>query len=236
MLRRQHGVGRAKERVGARGKDHEGALRSGDRKGDLRALGAADPVPLQTLAQLRPVQVAQTIQQPTGVAAEAEEPLLHIAMRDRRMAAFADRHVAVGLLLFLGLLVGQHGQAGGTPDDRRGGAVGQAGLIYLQEDPLRPAVVVGMAGDHLVGPIPHRAHAHHLGIAEAGHGLIGQHGRVDAQLERIVLGMDAKTIEAHGLEDVEALHALEAAIDIGAAVGIDVAHVQALAGRDRGIP
>ena len=43
-----------------------------------------------------------------------------------------------------------------------------------------------------------------------------QLGRIGPDSERVVLGVDPERIEAHGLEDVVALEALETAVDVGA--------------------
>ena len=68
----------------------------------------------------------------------AEEPLLQVALLDRRAAAPA---AAVGAL---DLLARQRAVVG-APVDRRLRAIGQAGLQEAQEQPLVPAVVVGSA-------------------------------------------------------------------------------------------
>lgn len=48
------------------------------------------------------------------------------------------------------LLVGQHGLVDGVPVDGGFLLVGEAGLVELQEDPLRPFVVLGLARCHLL--------------------------------------------------------------------------------------
>ena len=55
-----------------------------------------------------------------------------------------------------------------------------------------------------------------------------QLGRVDPDLEGEVLGVDAEGIEAHRLEDLVAPQPLEAAVDVGAGEGEEVADVQPL--------
>ncbi len=49
-------------------------------------------------------------------------------------------------------------------------------------------------------------------------------------LDRVVLGVDAEGIEAHGLKDVIPAHTLVTAVDVGAGEGVDVANVKPLSG------
>ena len=84
-------------------------------------------------------------QQAIGVVGDLEEPLLEVARLDQGAAALA---VAVD-----DLLVGEHGLVDGAPLHRGLGAVGEARLVEAEEDPLGPAVVGGIAGDDLAGPV-----------------------------------------------------------------------------------
>src|SRR5207244_12782440 len=65
-----------------------------------------------------------------------EEPLLEHARLDQEAAALAAP--------VLHLLVREHRLVVWTPVDRRGLAVGVSGLEQLEEEPLRPAVVLGI--------------------------------------------------------------------------------------------
>ncbi len=47
-------------------------------KGNLRALGAANPVALHQLDRLGPVDPVEVVQQPVGVSGDLEEPLLEV--------------------------------------------------------------------------------------------------------------------------------------------------------------
>ncbi len=165
-----------------------------------------------------------------GVFGDAEEPLLQVAPDDRRVAALADA--------FHHLLVGQHGLAAGAPVDRGLGAVGQAGLVELQEEPLRPFVVLGQAGDDLAAPVVDGAH----GLQLAAHVLDVLHGPgegMDAALDGGVLRRQAEGVEAHGMQHVVALHPLEAGVDIRRGHGVPVADVQVARGvgeHGQGVP
>ena len=59
---------------------------------------------------------------------------------------------------------------------------------------------------------------------------IGPGEGMDAVLDRRALGRQAKGVEADGMHDVEALHALEAGEDVGRAVVVPVADVQVARG------
>ena len=64
-------------------------------------------------------------------------------------------------------------------------------------------------------PIVHAAKPAEL-AAEGGDVLGDQLGRIRADIERVVLGMDAERIESHRLEHVVALEPLEPAVDVRA--------------------
>ena len=124
------------------------------------------------------------------------------------------------------LLVGQHGLVLRTPVDRGALAFSQARLKQLHEDPLRPAIISGIGGLHLVGPVEAVADAHQLLFAEASHVLCGQRLRVQPTLDGEILAVDAESIKAHRLEHVEAVHRLPAAMDVRSDVGVHIADVQ----------
>ncbi len=99
MLRREHHEGRAPQRIGAGGEyldDHRLAdLRS--LKIHRRAFAPADPVGLQGLDRLGPVDAVE-VQQFIGIFGGLEEPLLQVLLDDRRAAAFAVTVIAPDLL------------------------------------------------------------------------------------------------------------------------------------------
>ena len=143
--------------------------------------------------------------------------MLQIAVGDLGTAALA--------LAADHLLVGEHGLAGRAPVDRRRALLGQAVLEELHEEPLRPAIVRGVGRGHLVPPGDAHAEALHL-LPEAGDVVRDECHRVDVLLQGEVLAVDAEGVVAEGLEHVEAAHRLEAAVDIDAGEGEDVADVQ----------
>ena len=143
---------------------------------------------------------------------------------------FSTRRVAAPAAAVLDLLVGQAGLAGGAPVDGRGGPVGQPLAVEQQEHPLRPLVVVGKAGVDLALPVIGAA-----GLDQrfaVGGGVFGHHlARVAAAADGLVLGRLAEGVPAHGMQHVEALHALEAAEGVGGHVVLEVADMEARAGR-----
>ncbi len=76
-------------------------------------------------------------------------------------------------------------------------------------------------------PVEHRANARQL-VAEVGDGPAHHDRRVLADLQRVVLAVDAEGVEADGLEDVVPVQATPPPVDVEAAVGHDVADVQPL--------
>ncbi len=138
--------GDAPERVRPRGEARHLLAGVGDLEAYERALAAADPVGLHAAHVLGPgVQQLQVVQQRIGVVGDLEEPLGQVLLDDLGAAALA--------LLVDDFLVGQAGLAARAPVDGRVGAVGEAALVELQEDPLRPLVVVGRAGVDLAVPV-----------------------------------------------------------------------------------
>src|SRR5690606_6720429 len=106
-------------------------LLSFDREVDEGALTPADPVLLCLLRRLRPVDPVEVVEQPLCVLRDAEEPLRERARLDQRAAALARARND--------LLVREDGLARRAPVDRCLLLLGEAHLVELQEDPLRPA-------------------------------------------------------------------------------------------------
>ena len=75
-----------------------------DGKVELGPLGPPDPVALHRLGPLGPLEAVEGLEELVGVAGDAEEPLLQVALDDDVAGALAG---AVGQHL----LVGQHGLA-----------------------------------------------------------------------------------------------------------------------------
>ena len=214
--------GRAVDRVGARREDRQGFIDAldVDRELERRALGATDPVALHGDDVLRPVHPPE-VQQFLGVGGDAEKPLREEAALDGVVGALTEAVTH--------LLVGKHRLAAGTPVGGGLGAVGETALVQLQEPPLRPAVVVRVAGNDLAIPVEAGAHGAQL-LAHAFDVAVGPLLRVDAALDGGVLGGQPEGIEADWKEHVVALHAPVAGGGITGSDGVPVARVQVAGG------
>ena len=99
------------------------------------------------------------------------------------------------------------------------------GVVDLEEDPLRPLVVAGIRGVDLAGPVVGEAQRLDLAAEVVDVGLGGDPG-VGVGLDGVLLGGEAEGVPSHRVQDVEALHPLEAADDVGGGVPLGVADVQ----------
>ena len=227
-----------------------------DKEIDLRPRAAADPVPLQELDALGPVELVEVFFQPVGIGGNAEHPLPQRDADDRMPAALT--HAADDLL------VGQHGAQCRAPIHRGFELVGQAVLVAIafdgqwalvrhflgdgqlgdgpaallrfiepgieqqQEDALRPAEIARVGGGHL--PLPIVGEAEHLQLAaEIGDVLFGGGAGMGAGFFGMLFGGEPEGVPAHGVHDAGALHAMVAADDVGGRVAFGVPDVQAVA-------
>ena len=196
VLGRQDEERRAEERVGAGREDGEVEVELVAAEGDLGALGAADPVALHRDDVLGPgVEEVEVVEQALRVVGDLEEPLREAALDDEGAAALA---AAVD-----DLLVGEDRLVLRAPLDGGLGAVGEALLEELEEDPLRPAVVGGLVGRDLAGPVERDAPLLEL-LAERGDRALGGVLGVLAGRDRVVLGGQAEGVVAHRVDHVEA--------------------------------
>ena len=105
----------------------------------------------------------------------------------------------------------------------------EVAVVELQEDPLGPADVIWVGGVNLAVPIVGEAEALELCFEVLGVRLSGDAG-VGASLDGVLLCGKAECVPAHGVEDVETVHALVAADDVSGGVTLWVADVEAGAG------
>ena len=182
-----------------------------------RALGAADPVALHGEHALGPVdQLGHVVQQALGVVGDAQEPLRQLAQLHLGAAALAAP--------VDDLLVGEHGLVLGAPVDRRLAPLGQAALEEAQEEPLGPAVVLGIAGGDLGVPVDGEAQALEL-LADARDVARRDLGRRLAGADGGVLGRQAEGVVAHRVEDRAAHAPAVVRHHVAHRVVLDVAHV-----------
>jgi hypothetical protein len=188
VLGREHDVGHAKARVGAR-REHgdDGVRHALYRDLELGALGPADPIALHRLHAVGPVERVEVVEELVGVLGDLEEPLLEVALGDHVAAALA-RPVRQDLL------VGQNRLAARAPVDRRVLAVREAGLEEAQEDPLRPADVLRVVALEHPAPVVGRADPLERG-RQLFDARVCERPRVLTGLDRRVLGRQAERVE-----------------------------------------
>ncbi len=225
VLGRELEAGDAKDGVHTSGKDGDfqafqlvrGVLHL---EGDLGALTAADPVTLHGAHLLGPAgQFVEAIEEFIAVLGDAQKPLHHLTLLDEGVfvppAATADH-----------LLVGQHGGASGAPIQLAGLAVGKAALIHFEEEPLVPAVVLGLAaGKFRASPVVAEAETAHLNphLVDVAQGPLARRHVV---LKRRILGRQAKGVPTHGMEHVVAAHPHIAGQGIADGVIADMADME----------
>ena len=107
------------------------------------------------------------------------------------------------------LLVSQHRGAGGAPVDGGMLFVGQAVLVKLQKQPLRPFIIFRQAGGHFTVPVVAEAHALQLAahIVDIGERPIP---RKNAVFDGRIFRRQAKGIPAHRVQHIITLHMLKA--------------------------
>jgi len=128
---------------------------------------------------------------------------------------------------------------GAVPLEGRGQLLDRAGLLpvvavvgaeHFEERPLRPFVVARIAGADFAVPVEREADFVQL-LAVAGDVLLGGDGRMLARLDGVLFGRKAEGVVAHRMQDVEALLALVARVDVRGDVAQRMAHMQAGARR-----
>ncbi len=221
VLRCDRHVGDAEQGVRARREDLEVATAIRELETDQEAFGATDPVALHRLDRFRPtVELVEVVQQFIGIGGDAHEPLRDFAPLDQRAGtpATAVDH----------LLVREHRLVDRVPVDDGGLAVDQAPLIEAGEEPLLPAIIIGVAGRKLARPVIGKAEALQLAahVVDVG---AGPARRRHVVLDRGVLGRQPESVPAHGLQDILAQHALVTRDDVADGVIAHVPHVQASA-------
>ena len=96
MLRREHHVSRAEERVGPRGENARSSswpIRSPDAPATAKSTSAPSLRPIQfrcsSLIRFRPVEAFEFVDQALGKGGDAQHPLPHRPAHDRETADFA---------------------------------------------------------------------------------------------------------------------------------------------------
>ena len=220
VLGRDDRVRHAEQRIDTGGVNGDIILGVGLER-DLGTGGAADPVALLRLHALDVVDVVEIVDQAVGILRDAQHPL----------ALFlADNGCAAALAHALDdLFVGQHTLAARAPVDGHRRLVGKVVLEQLEEDPLRPFIILWVGRvDHAV---PVEAVAEHLELTgEVLDVLLRDDGGMDVVLDGKVLRRQAEGVKADGVQDIVALHALFAADNVHRRERARVADVQTRGG------
>ena len=220
VLGRDDRVRHAEQRIDTGGVNGDIILGVGLER-DLGTGGAADPVALLRLHALDVVDVVEIVDEAVGILRDAQHPL----------ALFlADNGCAAALAHALDdLFVGQNALAARAPVDGHRRFVGKVVLEQLEEDPLRPLIILRVGRvDHAV---PVEAVAEHLELTgEVLDVLLRDDGGMDVVLDGKVLRRQAEGVKADGVQDIVALHALFAADDVHRRERARVADVQTRGG------
>ena len=224
MFGRHDAVGRAEQRVAAGREDGELLIGAVDLKDDIRTDRFADPVSLHLLGGVRPVDKFEVLEQALGILGDLQHPLAHVLAHDRESADF---RFAVD-----DFLVGKHRAKFRTPVDRHLGDIGKTAVVQLQEDPLRPLVVIGITGSDFPVPVIGKSERFDL-FAEMVDIRIGEHAGMVARLQRILFRRKSERIESHRVKDVVSLHALHPCNNVAGGVTLRMTDVQTLSARIR---
>ena len=130
--------------VATRGEDRKRVLATLESEPDFGAFGLADPLALHFKNAFGPIETIQILEQSLGISRYFQHPLAH--------QPSLDRVACLDILAILNFFVGQYGSLGWTPVDGNLLEVCKAPLMELEEDPLRPLVVVRVRCGYL--PIP----------------------------------------------------------------------------------
>ncbi|ABA48399.1 hypothetical protein BURPS1710b_3452 [Burkholderia pseudomallei 1710b] len=225
MLGRDRAERDAHDRVGARREHAQQLLLAVElvRKAEVHAEALADPVVLHHLHALGPTEAVEIVQQLVRVLRDP-----HVVHRD--LALFDERARAPAAPVDH-LLVREHGLVDRVPVHGARLLVRDALLEHLQEQPLVPLVVVGLAGRDLARPVDREAHRLHLLLHVSDvlvRPLRGRH----AVGHRGVLGRHPECVPTHRHQRVIAVHPQIAVHHVVDRVVAHVTHVQ-LAGRVR---
>src|SRR5690606_26726562 len=163
-------------------------------------LALADPVFLHQAHTLGPAGQAgfHGVQQLFSVVGNAQVVAGDLTLFNQRARAPATA--------FNNLFVGQNGLIHRIPVHSLSLAVGNAFFQHLQEQPLVPFVVFGIAGTHFTRPVDGQTHRLHL-LFHVGDVVVSPLGGRNLRFDGGVFSGHAKGIPAHGHENVKTAHA-----------------------------
>ena len=216
--------GHAHDGVGARRVDLQKLLFAVDfiREAEVDADRLADPVFLHAAHLFGPaVELLKVFEQFFGVLRDAE-----VVTRD---FALFNESAGTPAAAVDDLFVGQNRLVDRVPIHDLGLAVADAAFEHLQEHPLIPAVVLGLAGGHFARPVESQAEREHL-LLHVGDVAVGPFGRSHFLGQSGVFCGQTEAVPAHRRHYVVALHAAIAVKHVVEGVVADMAHVQLAGG------
>ncbi len=185
---------------------------------DFGTFAAPDPVLLHDLNSFRPAgELGEILQQPFRIVGYLQEPLAQLP------GLYGGGTAPAGPAFHL--LIGQHRLAGGAPVDGSLLFIGQPAAVHQEEEPLGPAVVVGMGSIDL--PLPVVADPQLLLLLfHLSDILLRPNRGADPVFDGGVFSGQAEGIPAHGVNNIVAPHAQEAGQDIPNGVDAHMSHMQ----------
>ncbi len=223
MLGCKHAVGDAEEGVATRRENLKTLVRAVDLEIDVRAFGFAYPVSLRGFGGFGPVDIFKPFQKSFGIFVYVDYPLFHI---------FADDGITAALGLAVdNFVVGEHGAELLAPVYGRFDVAGKPRFVKLFEYPLRPFKVRGGASGNCLVPVV--GQSKHFKLCGKGLYIVLREAfGVVTRLNCILFRGQTEAVEAYGVQNVEALHALHSRKDIRRRIAFGVSDVQT---RARGI-
>ena len=217
MLSSQRHEGYAISGIRAGGVNSNLIVQRRDFKGEFQALAAADPVALHGFYALRPaLEQAQILQQLISIISNLEEPLAQILLHNLMVAAPA---FAVD-----NLLVSQYCVTGVAPVNSRLLLHCQTTFVEQLEEPLRPFIIILLAGCNLAIPVVGQAQSLQLTshVRDVFH---SPFFRRNVVLDCSIFCRHTEGVPAHRMQHVEALHRAEAGDNVTNGIVTYMAHV-----------
>ena len=227
-----------------------GELHSLESKPDLGAEAFPDPLALLLFGLFRPFDRVQIFQQTLGIVRDPEHPLAHRLAMARMPASLGTAvvdflvgqyraqfgtppdgnlveisqtlGVDVVVLFLLTEPLGHRKLADGTPFAL---VMIVPGIEKQLEDPLSPAIVVGVGGADLAVPIVGKAERFDLPLKSLNV-LLRCYRRMSSGGHGILLGGQTESVPSHGVEHIEAGHPAPSGQDIGGRITFRMTDVQ----------
>ena len=188
------------------------------REAEVDADGFADPVLLHAAYLFGPaVKLLEIVEQLFGVLRDSEVVARNLALFNESARAPAAT--------FNNLFVGENRLVDRIPIDDLRLSVADAAFEHLQEHPLIPAVILGLACGNFARPIKSQTEGEHL-LLHVSNVSVSPFGRSNLFGQSSVFGRQAEAVPTHGRHDVVTLHTAIAIEHIVEGVVADMTHMQ----------